>query len=119
MNNYKQLKIWQKAVDLAVKVYELTRDFPKEELYGLTSQLRRCSISIASNIAEGAGRNSKRDFRNFLGISHGSSCELATQLLIAFRTNLIDQSVFKDFQGDIDEVQKMNWALKRTLTTND
>jgi len=71
MNNYKELKIWQKSVDLAVHVYEITKSFPKEEIYGLTSQLRRSAISISSNIAEGAGRNTKKDFSNFLGISYG------------------------------------------------
>ncbi len=115
MNNYKELKVWQKSVDLAVKIYDITKNFPREELYGLTSQIRRSAISISSNIAEGAGRNSKKDFNNFLGISNGSSCELATQLVIAQRINLIDQLVLGSLHQEIDEIQKMNWSLKRSL----
>ena len=115
MNNYKELKIWQKSVDLAVKVYEITNGFSKDERYGLTSQIRRSAVSIPSNIAEGAGRNTKKDFNNFLGISSGSSCELETQLMIAHRINVIDQSVLRSIQQEIDEIQKMNWALKKSL----
>lgn len=118
MNNYKELKIWQKSVDLAVRIYEITKEFPKEELYGLTSQIRRCAISIPSNIAEGAGRNSKKEFNNFLGISNGSSCELETQMIIAQKTKIIDLSLLKSVQEQIEEVQKMNRSLKRSLTQN-
>ena len=115
MNNYKELKIWQKSVDLAVSIYDVTKNFPREELYGLTSQLRRCAVSIPSNIAEGAGRNTKKDFNNFLGISNGSSCELETQLIIAHRINFIDISVLESVQQEIVEIQKMNWSLKKSL----
>lgn len=119
MNNYKELKVWQKAVDLAVKVYESTKIFPREEVYGLTSQIRRCAVSIASNIAEGAGRNSKKDFNNFLGISNGSTCELETQLIIANKVDFLKGSALEDFQKDIIEIQKMNRALQRLLLTKD
>ena len=117
MNNYKELKLWQKSVDLAVKIYEATRSFPKEEIYGLTSQVRRCAVSIPSNIAEGAGRNTKNDFKNFLSISNGSSCELETQLIIANRIELLDINLFETLQNDIVEIQKMNWALRKSLVT--
>ena len=116
MNNYKELKVWQKSVDLAAKVYALTKDFPKDELYGITSQIRRSAVSIASNIAEGAGRNSSKDFNNFLGISNGSTCELETQLIIAQRANFIDSLALESVQQEIVEIQKMNWALKKSLT---
>ena len=116
MNNYKELKIWQKSVDLAVHVYEVTKSFPKEEIYGLTAQLRRSAVSIPSNVAEGAGRNTKKDFSNFLGISYGSSCELETQIIIAEKVKLIDQLALNSIQQQIDEIQKMNWSLKRSLT---
>ncbi len=115
MNNYKELKVWQKSVDLAVRIYGVTNSFPKEELYGLTSQLRRCAVSVPSNIAEGAGRNTKKDFNNFLGISNGSMCELDTQLIIAQRINFINASALESLQSDIIEIQKMNWSLKRSL----
>ncbi len=115
MNNYKELKLWQKAVDLAVRIYETASLFPKDEVFGLTSQLKRCAVSIPSNIAEGAGRNSKKDFNNFLGISYASSCELDTQLIIANRIKFIDDSLLESFQNEITEIQKMNWALKKSL----
>ena len=115
MNNYKELKIWQKSVDLAVQVYRLTQDFPKEELYGITSQIRRSAVSVASNIAEGAGRNSKKEFCNFLGISNGSICELETQLIIAQRVNFVDGQALESIQQEIVEIQKMSWSLSKSL----
>ncbi|MBN8576338.1 MAG: four helix bundle protein [Cytophagales bacterium] len=115
MNNYKDLIVWQKSIDLAVKIYESTKEFPKEEMYGLTSQVRRSAVSIASNIAEGAGRNSKKEFNNFLGISNGSSCELDTQLIIANKVNFLDTQALENIQSDILEIQKMNWALQKSL----
>ena len=120
MNNYKSLKLWQKSVDLAVEIYKVTSFFPKEEMYGLTSQIKRSAVSIPSNIAEGAGRNTKKDFNNFLGISIGSSSELDTQLIIASRIGFINESLLQTLQKQIEEIQKMNWALKRSLKlTND
>ena len=116
MNNYKELKVWKKSVDLAIKIYETTRISPREELYGLTSQIRRSAVSIPSNIAEGAGRNTKKDFNNFLGISNGSSCELDTQLIIAHRVDFLDAALLEMLQKDISEIQKMNWSLQRTLS---
>lgn len=115
MNNYKELKLWQKSVDLAVEIYKVTNLFPKEEIYGLTSQIKRSAVSIPSNIAEGAGRNTKKDFNNFLGVSTGSSCELDTQLIIANRIGFLEGSILQSLQNDIIEIQKMNWALKRSL----
>ncbi len=115
MNKYKDLKIWQKSVDLAVKVYEVTKLFPKEELYGITYQLKKSAVSIPSNIAEGSGRNTRKDFSNFLGISYGSSCELNTQLIIASRVNFLSQIDLDTLGKEIDEIQRMNWALKKSL----
>lgn len=115
MNNYKDLKLWQRSVDLAVKVYETTKEFPREEIYGLTSQLRRSAISVPSNIAEGSGRNTKNDFKNFLGISYGSSCELETQLIIANKVHFLDSQMLDLLQNEISVIQKMNWALKKSL----
>ena len=117
MNNYKELKLWQKSVDLAVKIYKTTTSFPKEEMYGLTSQIKRSAVSVPSNIAEGAGRNSKKDFNNFLGISTGSSCELDTQLIIATRVGFLDDASLQFLQNEITEIQKMNWALRKSLTS--
>ncbi|MFK7031503.1 four helix bundle protein [Flavobacterium oreochromis] len=75
MNYFKELKVWQKAIDLVTETHLKTQKFPKEEVYGLTSQMRRCAISIPSNIAEGCGRRTEKDFNNFLGIALGSSFE--------------------------------------------
>jgi len=82
LHNYKELEIWKEGLELAKLVYEITQDFPKEEIYGLTSQLRRCVIYISSNIAEGSGRDSTKDFNHFIAITTGSSFELETQLIL-------------------------------------
>jgi four helix bundle protein len=84
MKTYRDLMVWQKAMQLVTDTYQITRNFPKEELYGLTSQIRRCSISIPSNMAEGYGRNSTEDYLRFLKISRGSLYELQTQIEIAY-----------------------------------
>ena len=115
MNTYKDLRIWQKSVDLAVKVYEVTRLFPREELYGLTYQLKKSAVSVPSNIAEGSGRNTRKDFNNFLGISYASSCELNTQLIVASRINILSRVDLDEMENEIEEIQKMNWALKKSL----
>jgi len=115
MHNLKELKIWNKAIDLTVDVYKATAAFPSEEKYGLTSQSRRCAVSIPSNIAEGAGRNSNKEFCNFLGIANGSSYELQTQLVIANRLDLLDGDLLSDLLKQIDELQKMNFAFQNTL----
>ncbi|NJM94139.1 MAG: four helix bundle protein [Cytophagales bacterium] len=83
MHNFKELKIWQSGIEIAKTIYKLTSHFPQEEKYGLISQIRRCSISIPSNIAEGSGRSSAKDFSHFLSISLSSSFELETQLILA------------------------------------
>jgi len=115
MHNFKELNIWKRSVDLAVKVYQLSRGFPKEEKFGLTSQITRCAVSIGSNIAEGAGRNTDKDFNNFLGIALGSSFELETQIIIANKVGLIDDESFKSISSEILEVQKMINGFKRKL----
>ena len=115
MHNLKELKIWNKAIELSVLVYTATANFPKEEMYGLTSQIRRCAISIPSNIAEGAGRNSNKEFCQFLGISNGSSYELQTQLIISNKLNLIDDTTIEPLLKEIDEIQKMNYKLQLSM----
>src|SRR5215475_8589230 len=99
MHNLKELKIWNKAIDLTVDVYKATADFPSDERFGLVSQSRRSAISIPSNIAEGAGRNSKKEFSNFLGIANGSSYELQTQLVISNRLNLLGDDMLGSLLG--------------------
>jgi len=92
MHNFQELIIWQKAMNIAEAVYKLSKKFPKEERYGLKSQIRRSAVSIASNIAEGAGRNTNGEFKNFLGIASGSSNELMTQLMLSSRLGLVEES---------------------------
>jgi four helix bundle protein len=115
MHNYKELKVWEKAVNLAVDVYKSTEGLPADERFGLTSQIRRCVVSVSSNIAEGAGRNTKGEFNQFLGIAYGSSCELETQLIIAERLNFIKKNELEKVQIELVEIQKMIYNLKKSL----
>lgn len=115
MHNLKELKIWNKAIDLTVDVYKATANFPSDEKFGLVSQSRRSAVSIPSNIAEGAGRNSQKEFSNFLGIANGSSYELQTQLVISNRLSLLGDEALGNLLSQIDELQKMNYAFQQTL----
>lgn len=107
MHDFKKMKVWQKARELAKNIYIVTSNFPKEEIFGLTSQMRRSAVSIASNIAEGSGRNTDGEFINFLGIANGSSFELETQLMIALDLGYISDSESVALQQDLIEIQKM------------
>jgi four helix bundle protein len=117
-HNFKNLKVWQKSVDLAVKVYELTKSFPAEERFGITSQMRRSRVSIPSNIAEGTARNSSKAFSNCLDISLGESFELETQTIIANRVGIISEEQFCQFNDEVSEVQKMIIGFKTTIEAN-
>lgn len=109
------LKIWDKAMDIAVNTYLLSAGFPKEEKFGLTSQIRRSAVSVPSNIAEGAGRNTKGEFKNFLGIASGSSYELFTQLILSYKLKLVEKDLVDPIIREVLEVQKMNYALIKSL----
>jgi four helix bundle protein len=109
---HKDLEVWKKAMDLAAQVYSLTARFPKEELYGLTSQIRRSAVSIPSNIAEGAARHSRKGFIHFLHIASGSVAELETQLLLAARMGFISRD---NPLPQTEEVRKMLLGLLRSL----
>ena len=115
MHKLENLKIWTKAIDLATEVYEITAGFPDEEKYGLISQIRRCAVSISSNIAEGAGRTSKREFAHFLSISNGSAYELQTQLIISNKLNFVELKKVNKILETLTEIQKMNYKLQITL----
>jgi len=93
LKNYKELKVWQKSSELCLEIYRITAKFPKEELYGLTSQIRRSVVSISSNIAEGYGRKTTLDYIRMLYISYGSVCELEAQILLAGDLGLIEKGV--------------------------
>jgi four helix bundle protein len=115
MNKFRELLIWQKGMDLAEEVYAITKGFPVDERYGLQSQIRRCAVSIASNIAEGAGRNSGKEFMHFLSIALGSSFELETQLLLADKFEYIPKGKAEEVIGRIQEVQKMLNGLQKSI----
>lgn len=113
--SFRELKVWKKAVDLALLVYEITADFPRQEMYGLSSQMQRAAVSIASNIAEGSARGTRRDFRQFVKLAEGSNCELQTQLLIARRLRYASGEKCDVLDGLSDEVGKMLTALSKYL----
>lgn len=115
MHNYQELKIWQKGMDLATETYQITQKFPAEEKFGLISQMRRCAVSIPSNIAEGAAFDSDNQFLHFLSISNGSCNELLTQSIIAQRIGFLTQDEQKLFSDKITEIQKMNFTLRNNL----
>ncbi len=115
MHRYKDLKLWVKSRNLCLEIYNQTKLFPKEENYCLTQQIRRCAISIPSNIAEGAGRNSDKEFINFLSISNGSTFELNTQLDIANKLKYINDNDYKKIEAMIVEIQNMNFSLQKKL----
>ncbi len=115
MNYFKELKVWQKAIELVTNTYLKTQSFPKEEIYGLTSQIRRCAVSIPSNIAEGCGRKTNKDFSSFLGISLGSAFEFETQLIICKNLEFIQQKDFNLLESEIQHIQNMIIKLQSTL----
>ncbi len=115
--NFGDLKVWQKAIDLTVCIYALTRSFPKEELYGLTSQLRRASVSVASNIAEGRGRLNSGEFRQFLGIALGSMFEVQTQLLVSRRLQIANSKNIDEAVLLTDEVSRMLTSFIQKLSS--
>ena len=116
MHNYKELNIWKRAIKLAVEAYEISASLPADERYGLTSQIKRAAVSIASNIAEGAGRNTDGEFVQFLGIANGSSFELTTQLMIAIELGLIKEDKAILLLNESDELQKMLYTLMNNIS---
>ena len=107
MRDFKKLKVWHKAHELTLDVYRVTRDFPKEEMYGITSQLRRASSSIEFNLAEGCGRESEKELKRFAIISMGSASELECELLLSFDLNYIGNIDYKRLEQKTIEVKKM------------
>lgn len=107
IRSYKDLIVWQRAIELTVAVYELTNSFPAEERYGLMNQMRRAAVSIASNIAEGRLRSSRKDFKNFLHIAFGSGAELETQILIAKKLSYTQRLDYQKVDALLMETMKM------------
>lgn len=118
MHNFEKLKIWQKAMDIAVAVYEISAVLPIDERFNLIHQIKKSAVSIPSNIAEGSGRNHNKEFIQFLGIANGSTFELITQLILAKRLNLIDATITQPIINQLVEVSNMNFSFQKTLNTN-
>ncbi|MFH1440664.1 MAG: four helix bundle protein [Candidatus Omnitrophota bacterium] len=118
ITNFRDLRIWQKSVDFVEKVYKITSDFPKTEVYGLVSQMQRAAVSVPSNIAEGFRRKHPLEYRQFLSISLGSCGELETQIEIAKRLGYIKEEQYRELIDDLDYTCKMIQALIKKIITN-
>jgi four helix bundle protein len=115
MKDFRQLKVWEKSHLLALAVYKITKEFPKEELYGLTSQIRRASMSIPTNIAEGCGRNTDKEFARFLQIAMGSASETEYQLILARDLEFLSKEKYEKLHNDVEEIKRMLASLLKTL----
>jgi four helix bundle protein len=115
LKSYKDLLVWKKAYDLCLEIYRVTKGFPADERYGLTSQLRRAAVSVPSNIAEGYGRRTTPDYIRALYIAYGSICEVETQMLLARDLYYVKAADMKNLEEHIGEVERMLKALIRAL----
>lgn len=115
LKNYKELAVWKKAYDLCLEIYRVTKGFPVEERYGLTSQLRRAAVSVPSNIAEGYGRKTTPDYIRTLYIAYGSLCEMETQALLSHDLHYVKDKEMNKVENDIGEVERMLKALIKSL----
>ena len=115
LKNYKDLKVWQKSYRLCLDLYRITKKFPKEERYGLTSQIRRSAVSIPSNIAEGYGKKTTADYLRSLYIAYGSVCELETQVLLSGDLNYVNKENLVALKANTEEVERMLKALIKSL----
>ena len=115
LKNFKELNVWQKSYDLCLVIYKVTKKYPKEEIYGLVSQLRRVAVSIPSNIAEGYGRKTTSDYLRFLYIAYGSVSELETQIMISGDLDYIKEGVLTEIRDNITEVERMLKGLINSL----
>lgn len=115
LRNFKELKVWEKAYQLCLEVYRITKGFPKIEIYGLISQIRRAALSIPSNMAEGYGRKTLSEYLRFLYIAYGSVCELETQILISGDLGYLTEIQLSKLQKDVKEIERMLQALIKSL----
>ncbi|RUT05385.1 hypothetical protein DSM107010_55380 [Chroococcidiopsis cubana SAG 39.79] len=115
LHSYQDLKVWQFGIDLAVLVYQLTQAFPKQETYGLSSQIQRAVVSVTSNIAEGAARDSTKEFLHFLSITLGSLAELETQLILAQRLSYVSEQDLQILLSRTSEIGRMVRGLQKSL----
>ncbi|HEY9283720.1 MAG TPA: four helix bundle protein [Pyrinomonadaceae bacterium] len=115
MRPHEKLDVWNRAVEFVVGVYRVTDGFPKEERFGLTSQLRRAAVSVPANIAEGAGRRSNKEFMHFLSNAQGSASEVETELLIAYRLGFLGERSYQSLRASLDDIGRMLTGLSRHL----
>jgi four helix bundle protein len=115
LKNFKELKVWQKSYQVCLEIYKITAKFPKEERFGLTSQIRRAAVSVPSNIAEGYGRRTTPDYIRSLYIAYGSNCELETQILLSADIGYISAALLQRIEDAIQEVERMLKALIKSL----
>lgn len=115
IKNYRDLLVWQKAMDMTIMLYRIVRKLPKEETYALSDQMRRAAISIPSNIAEGFGRNSTKEYTHFLYITKGSVCELETQLVLCVRIEYLTEIEIQPIMDLLDEIGKMITTITKNL----
>jgi four helix bundle protein len=118
MKDFRQLKVWEKSHQLALAVYKITVEFLKEELYGLTSQIRRSSMSIPTNIAEGGGRNTDADFARFLQMAMGSASETEYQLILARDLEFLPKDSYEKLHNEVEEVKRMLASLLKTIRSD-
>ena len=115
MHQYKNLDMWQRSCQFTLSLYNITKNFPKEERFGITNQMRRASVSIPSNIAEGASRKSSKEFARYIEIAIGSAFELETQLLLSHQLDFIDENQFNDLTNNLEIIIKQMRKFKQTL----
>ena len=118
MHQFEKLKIWQKAMDVAIEVYKVSLLLPVDEKFNLIHQIKKCAVSIPSNIAEGSGRNSNKEFIQFLGIANGSTFELITQLILAKRVSLVDEEIRQPIMNQLVEISNMSFSFQKSLKEN-
>ena len=115
MNQFKKLRAWEEAIDIAVVIYELTKSFPDNEKFGIISQMRRAAISVSSNIAEGAGRNNPGEFYHFLGIAIGSAAELESQVFVSEKLSFCDKTTSEEVIEKLNHIQNMLFKLQQSV----
>lgn len=115
MRPHEKLEVWNNSVEMVVLIYKMTECFPKEEKFGLTSQIRRAAVSVPANIAEGAARKSSKEFSQFLSIAQGSTSELETELLIAHRLGYLNEDCYQQLRNSLDSIGRMITGLAQHL----
>ena len=115
IRTHRDLDVWKKSIDIVTLIYKYTADYPKDEIYGLTSQIRRCAVSIPSNIAEGSARTTKKDYAHFLTMSLGSVAELETQLIISRNLNYLPDTVLDELMYELTSIRRMTLGLRKSI----